>query len=68
MKSETTIAREIQAYFLAAGVAAAANIIAEQETGHPVRSRSRSPPYVGGNVAQALDVTVGDVFGPSESR
>src|SRR6266850_1022353 len=36
MKSETSIAHQIQAYLLDAGVAAAANVIAEQETGHSV--------------------------------
>jgi hypothetical protein len=40
LKSETPMAHEIQAYLLDAGVAAAANIIVEQETGHTAISAS----------------------------
>jgi hypothetical protein len=41
LKSETPMATEIQAYLLDAGVAAAANLIAEQETGHYLASKDK---------------------------
>jgi hypothetical protein len=69
MKSEMPMAHKVQAYLLDAGVAAATNIIAKQETGRSVRQPQQIAPLcVGGNVALVLDVTVGNVFGPSASR
>jgi hypothetical protein len=41
MKSETMVASKIQAYLLDAGVAAAANIIAEQESDHHLESKDK---------------------------
>jgi hypothetical protein len=65
LKSETPMATEIQAYLLDAGVAAAANVIAEQETGHDLESKDKREfldalsPDIGIPISELIQVVKG---------